>query len=75
MVRYPTEHLWGEGEFDYNGQYYRVTGTNLYPKPYAGQPPTILCAGYSEQGRDFAARNAGKMFTAIRENLERHRQI
>ena len=61
---------WEEGEFDYNGQYYRVTGTNLYPKPYAGQPPTILCAGYSEQGRDFAARNADIMFTAIRENLD-----
>ena len=61
---------WKEEEFDYNGEYYQVKGTNLYPKPYASEAPTILCAGYSEQGRDFAARNADIMFTAIREDLD-----
>ena len=61
---------WQEEAFDYNGQYYQVKGTKLYPKPYGSYLPSILCAGYSEQGRTFAAKNADIKFTAIRENLD-----
>jgi len=35
------------------------------PKPYGGERPTIVCAGNSERGRDFAARNADMMFTSV----------
>jgi alkanesulfonate monooxygenase SsuD/methylene tetrahydromethanopterin reductase-like flavin-dependent oxidoreductase (luciferase family) len=55
-----------DGPFDYNGRFYRVRQTNLFPKPYGGQRPLVVCAGFSERGRDFAARNADMMFNAIR---------
>ena len=61
---------WQEEPFNYNGRYYQVKGTKLYPKPYGSHLPSILCAGYSEQGRTCAAKNADIMFTAIRENLD-----
>jgi alkanesulfonate monooxygenase SsuD/methylene tetrahydromethanopterin reductase-like flavin-dependent oxidoreductase (luciferase family) len=55
-----------DGPFDYQGQFYRVRQTNLYPKPYGGERPLVVCAGFSARGRDFAARNADLMFTALR---------
>jgi alkanesulfonate monooxygenase SsuD/methylene tetrahydromethanopterin reductase-like flavin-dependent oxidoreductase (luciferase family) len=58
---------WREpGPFDYEGEFYRVRRTHLMPKPHGGDRPTIVCAGNSERGRDFAARNADMMFTSVR---------
>ncbi len=59
-----------DGPFDYDGRFYRVRGTDMQPKPYGGERPLIVCAGNSERGRDFAARNADMMFTATRMEMD-----
>ncbi|MFQ6029968.1 MAG: LLM class flavin-dependent oxidoreductase [Dehalococcoidia bacterium] len=62
---------WTSNEpFDYDGEFYQVRQTNLYPKPYRDERPMIVCAGNSERGRDFAARNADMMFTNLRMDLD-----
>lgn len=58
-----------DGPFDYEGEFYRVRRTHLMPKPWSGARPMVVCAGNSERGREFAARNADMMFTAIRSDL------
>ena len=58
-----------DGPFDYDGEFYRVRRTHLLPKPWSGKRPLVVCAGNSGRGRDFAARNADMMFTAIRADL------
>jgi alkanesulfonate monooxygenase SsuD/methylene tetrahydromethanopterin reductase-like flavin-dependent oxidoreductase (luciferase family) len=59
-----------EGPFDYDGRFYQVHGTDMRPKPHGGTRPLIVCAGNSDRGRAFAARNADMMFTAIRTDLD-----
>ena len=56
--------------FDYDGAFYQVRQTNINPKPYGGGRPMVVCAGNSDRGRDFAARNADMMFTNIRTDLD-----
>jgi FMNH2-dependent dimethyl sulfone monooxygenase len=59
-----------EEPFDYDGEFYTVRQTDLMPKPVGDERPMIVCAGNSDRGRDFAARNADMMFTAIRMDLD-----
>ena len=62
---------WSRDEpFDYDGKFYRVRKTNIHPKPYGGGRPMVACAGNSDRGRDFAARNADMMFTNLRGDLD-----
>ena len=56
--------------FDYDGRFYQVHKTDINPKPYGGGQPLVVCAGNSERGRDFAARNADMMFTNLRMDLD-----
>jgi len=59
--------VWTEDEpFDYEGDFYQVRKTEIYPKPYGGGKPMIVAAGNSPRGREFAARNADMMFTNLR---------
>jgi alkanesulfonate monooxygenase SsuD/methylene tetrahydromethanopterin reductase-like flavin-dependent oxidoreductase (luciferase family) len=51
--------------FDYAGEFYRIRNTVMEPKPWGGTRPIIVCAGNSERGRDFAAKNADMQFTMI----------
>ena len=51
-----------ESKFDHDGRYFRLRGIESMPKPYSGRVP-IINAGASQQGRDFAARNASYLFT------------
>jgi alkanesulfonate monooxygenase SsuD/methylene tetrahydromethanopterin reductase-like flavin-dependent oxidoreductase (luciferase family) len=61
---------WTSAEpFDYDGRFYQVHKTDINPKPYGGGQPLVVCAGNSERGRDFAARNADMMFTNLRIDL------
>ena len=63
--------VWTSAEpFDYDGRFYQVHKTDIYPKPYGGGQPMIVCAGNSDRGRDFAARNANMMFTNMRSDLD-----
>lgn len=59
-----------DGPFDYDGRFYRVRKTLMRPGPWGGTRPLIVCAGNSDRGRDYAARNADMMFTAIRTGIE-----
>jgi len=62
---------WSSAEpFDYDGKFYKVRKTNIYPKPYGGGRPLIVCAGNSDRGREYAARNADMMFTNLRVDLK-----
>jgi alkanesulfonate monooxygenase SsuD/methylene tetrahydromethanopterin reductase-like flavin-dependent oxidoreductase (luciferase family) len=57
--------LWTrKGRFDLAGRYFTLCGVEAEPKPVQGVLP-VLNAGSSEQGRDFAARNANYVFTII----------
>ena len=56
--------------FDYDGKYYKVKKTNIYPKPHGGGRPLIVCAGNSDRGREYAAQNADMMFTNLRDSLD-----
>ncbi len=62
--------VWTEEEpFDYDGKFYQVHKTEIYPKPYGGGKPIIVAAGNSPRGREFAARNADMMFTNLRGDI------
>ena len=62
--------VWTEDEpFDYEGNFYQVRKTEIYPKPYGGSKPMIVAAGNSLRGREFAARNADMMFTNLRGDI------
>ena len=55
--------LWTSDErFDWDGTYFKLKGVLGNPKPMRGHVPIINAAG-SEQGRDFATRNANFLFT------------
>ena len=56
--------------FDYDGKFYKVKKTNIYPNPYGGGRPLIVCAGNSDRGREYAARNADMMFTNLRDGFD-----
>lgn len=62
---------WSSTEpFDYDGKFYQVHKTDINPKPYGGGRPTIVCAGNSPRGREYAARNADMMFTNLRMHID-----
>jgi FMNH2-dependent dimethyl sulfone monooxygenase len=52
------------GQFDHDGRFFKLKHVEGLPKPYSGPPP-VLNAGSSDQGRDFAARNADFAFTIV----------
>lgn len=52
------------GSFDHDGRFFHLQHVEGSPKPYDGILP-VLNAGSSEQGRDFAARNADFAFTIV----------
>lgn len=77
------DRLWSEPHsFDYDGDYYRLKGAIVQPRsPY--ERPTLLNAGGSERGRDFAAKNCDVAFIvpqdprpeAIKQQVDEYRQL
>jgi len=58
------KQAWGsENDFDFNGEYIRLTKVRAKPKPYGGTRPLIMNAGASPTGRSFALRNCDAFFT------------
>jgi alkanesulfonate monooxygenase SsuD/methylene tetrahydromethanopterin reductase-like flavin-dependent oxidoreductase (luciferase family) len=53
-----------EGEFDFDGQFFKLSGVRAKPKPYGGTRPIIMNAGSSGTGQAFALRNCDAFFTA-----------
>jgi dimethylsulfone monooxygenase len=63
------KRLWtSESEFDFDGQFYKVKGAFMAPKPLQKPYPVIMSAGASPKGRQFAARHADVNFI----NLDAH---
>ena len=55
---------WGPQEdFDYQGEYIKLTNICAKPKPFGGTRPLIMNAGASPTGRAFALRNCDAFFT------------
>jgi len=62
--------LWTqEGEFDFDGRYFRAPRCYAEPKPLTRPRPPVMSAGVSPAGRRFAARHADMNFI-LAPNLE-----
>lgn len=57
--------LWSEDRFDHAGTYFTVQGGHSEPKPLRKPAPTVMCAGASRAGSDFAAQHADAQFINI----------
>jgi alkanesulfonate monooxygenase SsuD/methylene tetrahydromethanopterin reductase-like flavin-dependent oxidoreductase (luciferase family) len=55
---------WGpQDDFDFHGEYVKLTNIRAKPKPFGGTRPLIMNAGASPTGRAFALRNCDAFFT------------
>ncbi len=61
--------------FDFRGRYYDLRAVSGKPRPLQQPRPLTLNAGFSPQGRDFAARVADCLFTTFVEIGPSHTQI
>jgi alkanesulfonate monooxygenase SsuD/methylene tetrahydromethanopterin reductase-like flavin-dependent oxidoreductase (luciferase family) len=58
------KRIWSEDEpFDYDGKYFKLRGVYGNPKPVRKPHPHLMNAGGSDDGIDFAVRNAEYLFT------------
>lgn len=56
------QKIWDhDGPFDHEGKFYNLKGIYGYPRPFDGKPPIMNAAG-SQEGRQFATRNADFLF-------------
>jgi alkanesulfonate monooxygenase SsuD/methylene tetrahydromethanopterin reductase-like flavin-dependent oxidoreductase (luciferase family) len=61
------KRLWTQdGDFDYEGKFYKIKKGTLAPKPIQAPYPAIMNAGSSERGRHFATKNCDLVFTILR---------
>jgi FMNH2-dependent dimethyl sulfone monooxygenase len=76
--------MWGaEGEFDYEGKFYKVDKGFMEPKPLQQPFPPIMNAGGSDRGRHFTAKNCDVAFVhfasheleACRAQVERYHKL
>ena len=60
------QKIWSnDEEFDWKGKYFDLKHVYGKPKPFKGEIPPIMNAGSSDQGKNFAARNADYLFTVL----------
>jgi alkanesulfonate monooxygenase SsuD/methylene tetrahydromethanopterin reductase-like flavin-dependent oxidoreductase (luciferase family) len=58
--------LWEQdGEFDFEGRFYKITRGFLEPKPVQKPSPPIMNAGGSEKGRHFAAKYCDMVYVVF----------
>jgi alkanesulfonate monooxygenase SsuD/methylene tetrahydromethanopterin reductase-like flavin-dependent oxidoreductase (luciferase family) len=58
------KEAWGpEEDFDFTGEYIKLSKVRAKPKPYGNSRPLIMNAGASPVGRAFAIRNCDAFFT------------
>lgn len=53
--------------FDYEGTFYSLKGVEGAPKPVQQPRPAVITAGFSPEGRDYAARTSDFLFTVFTE--------
>lgn len=64
------QRIWDhDGPFDWEGKFYNLKGIYGFPRPYSGKPPIMNAAG-SQEGRQFATRNADFLFCISVDPLE-----
>ncbi len=68
------KRLWSEQEFDHQGEFFKIKGGYLKPKPVQRPGPVLINAGISPAGRDFAARHMDFSFTIVND-LDSGREI
>ena len=62
------KELWSrEGEFDYDGPFFKVPAAYSEPKPVQHPRPVLMSAGNSPRGQHFAARHADLNFVVARD--------
>lgn len=67
--------LWSrEGEFDYDGPYFKVPHAYAEPKPVQRPWPVLMCAGNSPRGQHYAAKNTDLNFV-VAGSIEKAGQI
>ncbi len=59
--------LEGGPKFDWNGEFYKLSGVYTDPVSVQRPHPPIISAGFSVKGRDFAAQAADCLFTLVTE--------
>ena len=58
--------LWTEDEpFDFEGEFYKIGGAQLLPRPIQTPRPPFMNAGGSERGRHFAAKHCDIAFIVV----------
>ena len=58
--------LWTQEEpFDFNGKWFQMKNVQGRPKPWGGEPPMLISAGNSKEGRDFSTRQVDSMFVTV----------
>jgi alkanesulfonate monooxygenase SsuD/methylene tetrahydromethanopterin reductase-like flavin-dependent oxidoreductase (luciferase family) len=59
--------VWAGGPpFDYNGRFYVLGGVEGRPGPYADRAPSMMNAGSSPRGREFAIQHSDMHFDGVR---------
>ena len=53
--------------FDYHGEFYELKGVEGAPKPIQQPRPAVITAGFSPEGRDYAASTSDFLFTVFTE--------
>ncbi|NNL84892.1 MAG: LLM class flavin-dependent oxidoreductase [Myxococcales bacterium] len=64
------KRTWTEQDFDHDGEFYRIRGGFLLPKPVQQPHPVLINAGSSEAGREFSAKNVDFNFISINSQEE-----
>ena len=60
------KRIWTDDKpFDWHGKYFTLNNVHGNPKPYNQKIPPIMNAGSSNEGQEFAARNANYLFTVL----------
>lgn len=71
--RYDYAHEWidvvkrawsTQGDWNYDGEFFKLKGVRMNPKPFSGAHPVIMNAGSSPNGRAFALKNCDAFFTS-----------
>jgi len=58
--------IWSDGDpFDFEGNFFKLSGVVSNPKPHGGGRPLVMSAGSSDAGRAFAARHADCLFMIV----------
>ncbi len=68
------KRMWTEQGFDHHGEFFQVKDGYLLPKPVQQPYPTLINAGFSPAGKDFAAREVDFNFMAV-DTLENGKAI